>query len=88
MYIRHSRGCMYEYASYVFTNVSDVPVFVQNSLGNLIILMGNFKFTKDYAWGNKVRYKCNQCKRHKCKASIISTVNNEVTRIFNQHNHM
>lgn len=58
--------------------VSDEPVIVKSSLGKLIIIMGKFKFNKDNAWGNKVRYRCNKYSRFKCKACIIITTDNVI----------
>lgn len=51
-----------------------------------MVQYGDYRFTKDVSWGMKTRWKCSTHNTKQCRANI-HTVDDEVVRINNIHNH-
>lgn len=63
-----------------------VPKFGLSQRGNLVVQIGEWRFNKHNAWGNKTRWTCIKKKKTACTASI-TTVDNVIVKTLGKHNH-
>lgn len=67
------------------TRFLDVPEFITCARGQVRLLVGQHRYSKDYVAGKKTRWRCVK-KNSKCHAALY-TIDDTIVKITSYHNH-